>query len=178
MSGEEAIVLDDEIGKVRKACRAIKVVATVLLVVFAIILLLFVGLLAFGMIDPRSSVPFGGLLYAGFLGLDIIAILYCVMKIFAEAEKGRPFERSQVLRLRVISVLLVLFALIELVFGIDFYGGIVIAGYEIGVAGGDVSPTPTSFVNIGALFFAVAIYCVSFIFRYGSLLQEMSDDTV
>lgn len=178
MIGEEERIISDEISAVRKVCKIIRMVILVALVLFCAIVALFVGLLIVRSLDSASSVVLGSIGYVLLFGLDVAAILFIAARVFREAEQGHPFARKQVSRLRCISILFVVYALIECIFAVNFQGTASIGGFDIGVLGGDVSPTPSSFVNVGALLFAVAIYCVSFIFRYGSLLQEMSDDTV
>lgn len=178
MAGEEHKAIEEEIRGVSKVCSVIKVITYVALALFTVVWLVAFGAVVFGFFDPGSTVEGAAVLYLALFGIIVIAILWFTAKIFKDASKRNPFSKKQTNRLRVIAALLLAFAIIDMFLSASFSSGMIIGGYYFGVETGDLQEASGPTVNLGTIFFAIAIYCVSFIFQYGNLLQKFTDETV
>ncbi len=85
-----------------------------------------------------------------------------------------PFNSKQARNMRIIGWLFVVYALCDNIANNASISS-VIAGTPVSV---DHQDTPFFGVNIFMLAIGVVFFCFSAIFKYGSLLQEVSDDTI
>ncbi|MEC4176246.1 hypothetical protein VIN30_07270 [Adlercreutzia sp. R7] len=162
----------------RKVCQGIKCVFIVALVLYSLTLVVsLVGVIAGGMGQSISNVA-SAFIYVAFHGLLIVAFLYLMVRIFAEVGYGSPpFSEKQANRLRLIAILALAFAILELVYTASMsYSIIPEVGYSIGI--NDAYPADSINLNVGMLAFSAIMYSLSALFRYAALLQQLSDDTV
>ena len=90
---------------------------------------------------------------------------------------GKPFSLPQVDRLGFISLVALVFVIVELLFTAGLsYDLIPEYGYSMVINDGNSEPTIN--LNIGMLVFSAIMYSLSAIFRYAALLQQLSDETV
>ena len=107
--------------------------------------------------DPLSFVPLTYLLCYGSL---VLAVFMVMLQVFSDVIRdGKPFSLPQADRLGFISLVALVFVIVELLF----------------TAG---NSEPTINLNIGMLVFSAIMYSLSAIFRYAALLQQLSDETV
>nr|WP_274381274.1 DUF2975 domain-containing protein [Gordonibacter urolithinfaciens] len=106
----------------------------------------------------------------------IVALFSVFIRIFFGAARGEsPFTMNQVRRLRIISALLLAYALVDL--GISCNNTLIqfdLMNY------GYVSTSDSAIVplNLGPFLAAAIVFAFSFVFKYGVLLQEFSDETL
>lgn len=103
-------------------------------------------------------------------------VLVVISLVLGDVAKGRtPFTARQVSRLRFLALVLLAFVVFDAVRSAG-----VLASAEWGDIYAGVSNDVRTFIHINmfALFMAVLCGCLSFVFKYGILLQEVSDDTV
>lgn len=179
MSGEESRELKASISKVGKACKAIKYICLICFVLFTVLWIVLMCLLTIDLATTGSGGgAIGPFLYVLSHGLAMGALLFVFLKIFSSIVSGEsPFTIEQVRRFRLAAALLLLLAVIEAFLSASFSYGSQILGMNVLAAGG--SATEQSYININvlALFFAAALFSVSVIFQYGTLLQRLTDET-
>ena len=120
-------------------------------------------------------------------GLDVVprllavaiacAILFALARSFKDiAEGGSPFTLAQSKRLFVIGCLMLGGVVAEaLAFGNPAPA---ISVAEVHVGYDDLAAPDTIYLNAAYLAGALISFCLSFVFKYGALLQQLSDDTV
>lgn len=170
--------LKHSLGRTRKICKAIQYIFMVAFVLYALSLiasLVGVVLAVGGVGFPATAVTF---LYVAMHGALILWFLLIMVNMFAEVGRSMPpFSERQANRLRLISILAVIFVILELVFTASMsYNIIPEVGYSIGI--NDAYPADSINLNVGMLAFSAIMYSLSALFRYAALLQQLSDDTV
>lgn len=104
-------------------------------------------------------------------------ILFTVARIFRDLSKRHsPFTITQARRIAAIGLLLLTNTVIE--FLISLNGSSIVT--TEGIKAGFVNPYMSGSVYINMTFVIAALicFCLSYVFRYGSLLQWLSDETV
>lgn len=167
--------------KIRKVCSSLCFALKALFVVFCIGWLFSSGAIFYSLINPESfdavnnSTPLSVVLCLAY-GF-IVAIMFLIfIAMFSDASKGEsPFTMAQVRRLRLISAMLVLYVIVDSVasLGIPFTQvNSVDLGYA-SVTGNTIIP-----INFAPIIAAAVVFAFSFVFKYGVLLQEFSDDAI
>ena len=167
--------------KINRVCKFINLVFKLILFVFSIYWLIAIGAMVFESTSFEKTQQISGvsafqiLLYA-LHGVVIALLIILLICIFSDATKGEsPFTMSQVKRLRMIAGLLLAYAILDFLItqnnALLNYGQLD-AGY--------ISTSDSSIiqVNFGPLILAGAVFAFSFVFKYGVLLQEFSDETL
>ena len=94
------------------------------------------------------------------------------------ASRGRRAVKGWNLFRRVVDVAAVVILAIYAVWGIASADGLDVLVKASGwVFGYSFSPTE-GFVDLGSIGACIAFACLAFVFRYGQMLQAVSDDTV
>lgn len=111
-------------------------------------------------------------------GITIMSLLLLATRTFTDIMKGAsPFTEKQVNRFRVGALLLVLLTIVDMLLSTSFSYDVNIAAIGFGAHGNyGMEPEKVS-VNVLALFFAAILYGISILFRYGVLLQRLTDET-
>lgn len=125
--------------------------------------------------DPLSFVPLTYLLCYGSL---VLAVFMVMLQVFSDVIRdGKPFSLPQADRLGFISLVALVFVIVELLFTAGLsYDLIPEYGYSMVINDGNSEPTIN--LNIGMLVFSAIMYSLSAILRYAALLQQLSDETV
>ncbi|MEG1907057.1 MAG: DUF2975 domain-containing protein [Gordonibacter sp.] len=98
-------------------------------------------------------------------GLVWVTIFIILIQIFSDVSKGKsPFMMPQVHRLRLVAAALLVYAILE--FAITCVATFMQQG------------APITTINLASFIAAAVVFAFSFVFQYGVLLQEFSDDTV
>jgi hypothetical protein len=169
---------------VSRACKLAYALLRILFIitVLAWLLPLLLGLLR--LIVPHGFVWLNSLeisfsfdfLISGLLSAAFIGILTLILRDTSKGET--PFTKKQSKRLRLIAYLM----FVQVIFGLLFStiatvlypdGLIILSYYHI-----SESSAPTTYLDLQALIFAIACYCISLAFEYGVLLQQDSDDFI
>lgn len=163
--------------KARRACKFISVVMKIALGGLCVWWVYTIALMCnalFNQSDLNNAASVSLLGLAIYLVHSLVVLCICVVlvRIFSDSAKGEsPFSLVQVKRLRIISALLVAYSLIELAYSFNAsYMNVdgSALGYNTSVVTLDVAP----------IIAAAAIFAFSFVFKYGVLLQEFSDEAI
>lgn len=172
---------EHSLTRVRRVCTLITVALKVILVVTCIYWVISTLLMCYSLVNPGSFSFLGATSVLNILlfilyDVAIGSMFVVFIRIFSSASRGEsPFTLDQVKRLRTIAVLLLLCAVLD--FGITVDGSLFQYG---GVNIGYISTSDTMIfpINFGLLISAAVVFAFSFVFKYGVLLQELSDDTL
>lgn len=180
MLQQEMREAEQSLNKTKEVCKLINLVTKIVFVIFCfywlsvLIMVVFGESFSKGTLDLASVNIFQLALYIAH-GLVIAFLLVIFAGIFGGVAKGEsPFTMLQVKKLRLIAVLLLIYALLDIAVAsnsslLQFNG--VNSGY---VPTGDNTIIP---INLVPIFGAAVVYAFSFVFKYGVLLQEFSDET-
>lgn len=158
MQCEDKVETEHSLAKVHKVCRLIGIIVKIIFVVFCVCWLSTVLLMIYSLINPSElgaaegvSVPRIALYFVHGFAVALIFVVF--IGIFVDAVKGQsPFVMKQVKRLRLIA-------------GLN-------SGY-VSTGGNEIIP-----INLAPIIGASVAFAFSFVFQYGVLLQELSDDTI
>lgn len=101
--------------------------------------------------------------------------LWLLRSVFSEIAQKRPFSIVQANRFRNVGIITLCYVLVEL---IPFNPGAIrfdLGDLSFAIQLARFQP-PT--INVGVVLCSVTCFAISFIFRYGQMLQNVSDDTV
>lgn len=167
----------NSLAKVNKVCKFLSLLMKAAFLVFCIWWLIssifmtcsLIGIDLFFSVGNLS--PIGLFLYI-IDGVIIGAILLILITIFSDAAHGiSPFVMAQVKRLRKISLLLVSYTVVDLAISYNaaflHYDGSV-----------NTLNDPIMTINFSPVIAAAVVFAFSFVFKYGVLLQEFSDETL
>lgn len=163
---------NSSLQKTRKICNYISVGLRVVFGLICIYWIIVVGAMLLSMSNPSLVIVQDD-------GISFFSILlylaYGFINIFSNTAKGEtPFAMSQVKRLRIIAVLLLLYAVLDMV------ATNAMAVMQIDVINSGYISTNSAIVTVNFTPFiaAAVVYAFSFVFKYGVLLQEFSDETL
>lgn len=181
MVDESTVETAYSLEKIKRVCGLLRRILKVLFVIFCIGWLFAICVIFYSLFDPGTfgiidNVNVFTILLCLIYG-SIAAIMFKVfIDMFSDAAKGdSPFTMGQVKRLRVIAILLVFYAVLESLISlstpfmqIDQWN----SGYA---ATGDNAIIA---INFAPFIAAGVVFAFSFVFKYGVLLQEFSDDAI
>lgn len=134
----------------------------------------------YGAVSDTSAVPFTLLrLLATLMAAATPAVVfYTIARLFDDISKGNsPFTLAQARRMQVIGVLLLLGVVLGNVLPL-----IPVPYSEIGdLSAGIFSASSSSAgvkIELTSVLWAIVCFSFSYVFRYGALLQQLSDETV
>jgi len=180
MTGDDRKEISDSAAKIKSIFKVIRIVCLAFLVLFAAIWLFMIGLQIFEYVKgTQSDVNVGSILYLILFGILVCILLVITLVIFSDIIiGGTPFSMKLVKRLRIMGTVFAAYAAIDIFYSTAFYFTTDITGQYFGVMGN--SGADASFIGIGLapIFAAFACFGLALIFKYGILLQELSDDTL
>lgn len=163
------------LAKASKACKIINIIMKVVVVFLCLWWLVSIGVMVGSLAIPGFSdnpVTIVTLLGYVLCGIAMVAICVTLIKIFSDSSKGlSPFTMLQARRLKTLAVELLIYAALE--FGLTCAASMSQQGWMNGSTSG-VSPT----LNLFPFVAAAVIFAFSFVFKYGVLLQKLSDETL
>lgn len=180
MIGDEIRHLERSFEKIKKICVVIRFVCAAMLVVLPVawcvlILILFPGIIGDGL-DAGEAVRLTYIIVAFVL---VETFTYIVFKIFLDIVRGEtPFTLKQITRIKVAALLVFVFALVDMVISSSFSFSGELLGLDLVFDHAGSSDSNTININLGLVLMSVGLYCVSAIFEYGVLLQQISDETL
>lgn len=181
MADEEGSETRTSLERINKVCKGISIVLKIVFFVICIfwlfsafsLILSFVNSLGTGEASVSGIVPV-------FLhiarGIIIVTLFVALMSLFSEAAKGEsPFTLKQAKRLRMTAYILVVYGILEVLLSANA----AVLYYE-GINSGFVSADSSAIiaVNFAPFIAAAVVFAFSFVFQYGVLLQEFSDETL
>lgn len=106
-----------------------------------------------------------------------IVVLLVIVRIFKDlSQRVSPFTMTQAKRITAIGILLLVDVVVEFAISLNSPAIAALQEFQIGYQ----APYMTGNVYINLTFIVAALICfsLSYVFRYGSLLQWMTDETV
>ena len=169
------------INRIKKVCKWLYRLFIVIFFLYLGNTLLFLILGAIGLSSSATSgiaadTDLFGLISITIMAIPLLFIAIIVANILKDISKGKtPFSKKQVSRIRIISLLLLIGAILITLLSPGFIN--ILVGDTL-VLGQVVSlPIDGSIpVNISQMLLALVVYCLSLVFEYGILLQQQSDD--
>ncbi|MEG0461876.1 hypothetical protein [Gordonibacter sp.] len=171
----------DSLKRIGRVCKSISLIVKIVFGVLCVYWVFTTAFMVFALVGDKTSEHAYGLSVLGVVLhlayiVVIVALFMVINGIFSDAAKGdSPFTLSQVKRLRLISALLVVYCVLD--FAITSNNTLL--NYD-GLNTGFVSTNDNMIfpLNISPLIASAVVFAFSFVFQYGVLLQEFSDDTV
>lgn len=163
--------------KARRACTFISAVMKIVLGGLCVWWVYTIALMCnalFNQSDLNNAANVSVLGLAIYLVHSFVVLCLCIVlvKVFSDSAKGEsPFSLVQVKRLRIISALLVAYSLVELAYSFNA-SYMNVDGAALGYNGSVIT------LDVAPIIAAAAILAFSFVFKYGVLLQEFSDEAI
>lgn len=177
--GEEARELEVAMLRTGRICRCLKYICIACLAIFSLAWVILVWSMVVSLANQQQGLLIPKeFLYVAMHGLVVIALLYAATQSFSNVARGfSPFTMKQVNLFRLASLLLILLAVIDAILSTGFLFDFEIAGLDI-VAneGWQMEPAKLN-IDMMTVFFAAILFGVSVLFRYGNLLQRLTDET-
>ena len=167
---------ESSLCRIRKVCRYISIFVKIAFAVFCICWLVAAGFMVFS-ISGLFSEGVGAKVIMHLLRGTVIAVLFIMLiGVFSDAANGRsPFTLEQVKRLRIMALSLLVYAVFEVAFSassVMMQLGSINSGYFSTNGSGIIT------IDFAPFIAAAVVYAFSFVFKYGVLLQEFSDDVI
>lgn len=179
MPNEESSKTEESLSKVNKVCRFISLIMKIVFALICIWWIFAAGLMGASLVNPDAfdsveNVSISGLLLFVAYGVVIGVCFVILIKIFSDTAKGRsPFTMLQVRRLKTISAMLIMYA----VFDIAMKYNAVFLQFN-NMNSGYASMDSVLTIDLAPIIVAAVVFAFSFVFKYGVLLQELSDETL
>lgn len=179
MGGEELRELEASLSGAGRVCKHLRSVSLVCMVVFFVACaLLLAHMVVVAATEGFDAEKMKGLSYVALYGVVILWLLFVAFRSFSDVVNGEsPFTMKQVARFKRAAILLLVLSVIDAFLSTGFVYGFDIEGIEFAALGNRGIDQPHIHVNAIALFFAVVMYGVSALFKYGVLLQRLTDET-
>ena len=183
----ETLMLVEELSEAQSALKRIQRISKYMAVILKAAVILFclvwvaiiiaLGLMALSFIPSNSAVEASTVIPFGFYGFATILLLIILQGVFSDIAKGSsPFTKKQVRRFRWAALVLFLGAVLEALFssGAQF----LIQSENMNVEYRDSSNGNILSINAGSILGSALLLTMSFVFEYGVILQEFTDDTL
>lgn len=167
--------------KTNRICKLSCVVMKIVFVIFCLWWGASTILMCLALINPNVFVAVSDINFFGIAlyladGVVIAVMLVVFIMIFSDTSKGQsPFVMKQVKRLRIIALMLVLYAVFDS--AISFNASFLHFSWSMANFI-SVGNNPFTTINFAPLIAAAVLFAFSFVFKYGVLLQELSDETL
>ncbi len=103
-------------------------------------------------------------------------IIFVISRIFKEISEHRsPFTTTQARRFNIIGILLIIDTVLEAISSISY--PLLADSLSLSIGFTQPGGTEDLYINGPFIIGAVICFCLSYIFRYGALLQQLSDET-
>lgn len=184
MAFEEEKEYKSMLVKLSKTCtssyRILKTTLIALLVAWLVLLTLSV-LAIFGFIPLgwQTNVSAISIIHIFANGLTAVLFLWLATLFFKDISSGStPFNDIQANRIRNISLIIIVKVVLEAIFSVIIDPSFNTGALDVSLQAGVRSEEPTLGLNLELAIVAIFLYCLSKVFKYGSLLQKDKDDYV
>lgn len=173
---EEADVLR-AVARSKKVCSACSCMMKLLLIILCSWWIVSSSVMALSLVNPGAFQYYDTVSWLSisiyFVAIVPICSIFLILnKIFIEVARGcSPFTLKQVKRLRIVSLSFLVYVGIEFLFTSSTL--LIQQSWSTVLSSGSVPN-----VNMFALVASAVIYAFSYVFEYGVLLQEFSDETL
>lgn len=174
--------IETEFTRVAKTAKVLSIVLSVVFYLFiAVWAINFIcGCIAYFIPDlmPVDFLSNTGILVSIFIGGILLAVPLKVGSIILkDISKGAsPFTVAQANRVRMVAIIFLIYAIFDFLWSPDAVARFIFGHVSLGSWSAD-NPF-TLHLNMGLITAAVLFYSISVVFRYGVLLQNLSDETV
>ena len=164
--------MEESLVTANRACRLLCMLVKAILALLGVwwlasSCLMIAAFLGFNVVKVSQAITVESFILYVLGGIAMAVVFVMLIRLFSDASEGRsPFTMAQVKRLRVIATALAGYSIVE--FMMTFSSPL--------VAGKMEASTPT--LNLFPIVAAAVVFAFSFVFKYGVLLQEFSDDTL
>lgn len=179
---EESAQTEISLAQVNKVCRGICIATKVIFAIFCLFWIIAAASMAWSLaVDGFLGNPDNNIFNMALhiARGAIVVILYLIMiRVLEDTVHGEsPFTMKQAKRLRKAALALIIYAVLGIVLG---YCSALMqmngfsSGYISSTASGNVIMT----IDFAPFIAAAAVFAFSYVFKYGVLLQELSDETL
>lgn len=183
MLGEGEDLLSSASGRLGRKCKHVYLGLMFLIVLCAVGAIVFAGIAFYyfaGFSDGSSTSLYDGFrLLTGFLWLSILVMVFWVASnIFKDISRGRsPFTLKNAKRITYLGWAMILIAVVELIVSPGFFAAVHAPGFDVAAILTDDAESLLIPVDVKPIVLAFICFGLSCIFEYGSLLQQVSDET-
>lgn len=181
MVDDGSVETADSLEKIKRVCGLLRNTLKILFVIFCLGWLFSLGATLYSFFDPGvfgilDNVSISSVVLCLVYGVIAATMFKVFIDMFSDAANGNsPFTLEQVKRLRIIAVMLVLYAVFEFLISAStpfmqmdqWNSGYAATGENTIIA-----------INFAPFIAAAVVFAFSFVFKYGVLLQEFSDETL
>lgn len=179
MGGEEFRELESSLSGAKRVCRCLKGISFVCLaILLAAWLLLLILMIADVTTKGLDAHKLKGLLYVALYGTAALLLLFVAYRSFSDVVSGEsPFTMKQVARFRNSALLLLALTLVDAFLSTGFIYGLDVEGIGFAALGNYGVEHNQIRINATMPFFAIMLFGIAALFRYGVLLQRLTDET-
>lgn len=186
MIGEETRDIEKTLLRVKRMCKAIKILCIATMGIFSVLWITVLGIAAFAAFQEGFDISaLGSLIHMVVFGLIVIALFGLSIRIFSDVIQGNSlFDSKQITRIRIAAILFLAITVTDAVASFEYSFDTEVAGLSLGVTHNQEYTPPqenTAFmlnINGGPLILSIVLYCLSVAFEYGALLQRYNDETL
>ena len=163
------------LSKTKKVCSILRIVAVIFFILFLVAYALYIGVGIYSQPFEAIAAP---AFYAVVHGVAVETILILIILGLTDVKKGlSPVTYRQAKRFQIAGFIFLALITIELFIPVNLSVDL-LSNADTSVIVEMDSTTETANFNVNNFLLALASFCLSFIFKYGVLLQQDSDDTV
>jgi hypothetical protein len=176
---EDYIKLSTEVNKMKKVCGLLSRVTLVGLVLFSLFFAIVLTLQVYGLTEDNvDSMGLLTVVYSFLLYSLMGCLFFIAWRMFSDVAKGEsPFSMTQVKRFTLVGIILLAFTLLDALLPLMVNFVAEAFGYIVGLTESSTNGLIIK-VNILALVAALSCFGLAYVFKYGILLQELSDETL
>lgn len=178
----ECIQTEESLEQVNRVCRRICTVIKIIFVIFCIFWIIAAASIAWslaneGLFNGSGNNIFNLALHVA-RGVIVVALCLIMIRMLEDTVRGEsPFTMKQAGRLRNAAFMLVIYAVLGIVLG---YCSALLQmnGFSSGYVSTEGSSNVIMTIDFAPFIAAAVVFAFSFVFKYGVLLQELSDETL
>ena len=179
MGGEELRELEASLSDAGRVCKRLKGISLACFVaLFIACALLLAQMIMSSVAEGLDAHELKSMLYVVLYGTTALWLISAAHRSFSDVVNGEsPFTLKQVARFRSAAFLLFVLAFVDAFLSTGFVYEFAVEGIDIAALGNQGVDQNQIQINAMAVFFAVMLVGVSALFRYGVLLQRLTDET-
>lgn len=179
MGGEELRELEASLSNAGRVCRHLKNISLACSVVFLVAYVLLLTLMIMDAVTTSFDAhKLKGALFVATYGVVILLLLFAAYRSFSDVVNGKsPFTLKQVARFRNAAFMLFALAVIDAFLSTGFVYGFDVGGIGFAALGNFGTDQNQIRINAMVVFIAIILLGIASLFRYGVLLQRLTDET-
>lgn len=182
MSNEESMQTEASLLQVNKVCRMICIATKIIFAIFCIFWVIAAGAMVWsltgdGLLGESDNNIFSIVLHVA-RGAIVVVLFVIMIRVLEDAVHGEsPFTLKQAGRLKKAAIALVIYAVLGIILG---YCSTLLQmnGFSSGFISSDGPGNVIMPIDFAPFIAAAAVFVFSCVFKYGVLLQELSDETL